>query len=71
MSGSDRRIERNAEARVQLNLVELEASSSNWLLWAGIGAAVVAGAAVGAVVLFSDDEGDPVFCSAVDAQSCR
>jgi hypothetical protein len=70
-AASATKIERGQESKVDLQLAETaQAGSSSWLIWAGVGAAVAAGAAVVAVLALSSGGGDPAFCSAVDPAEC-
>jgi hypothetical protein len=61
-------IERGRETRVELALEE-QGGGLSWLVWAGIGLAVIGGATAAAFVLSSGGE-DPTFCTAVRPELC-
>lgn len=65
-------VARGEKAKVSLMLEpEPEPASSLWILWVGIGAAVVAGGAVTAAVLLrSGDDGPASFCTAPGGAGC-
>ncbi|MCK6549637.1 PEGA domain-containing protein [Myxococcota bacterium] len=64
-------IERGIEAKVSLAPAALaREGGSSWLLWAGIGAVVVAGAATAAALTLGASGEAPTFCSAVDPSRC-
>lgn len=64
-------VARGEQAKVSIALeAEPEPASSLWILWVGIGAAVVAGGAVTAAVLLTKEDGPASFCTAPGGLGC-
>jgi hypothetical protein len=64
-------IERLKPAQVSLTLEEVDSGGSSWILWAGLGLLVVAGAATAGAIALSGDGGDPTFCTATRPELCE